>query len=159
MTPDSDRVVLERITPALARRIVAREELPGDDWHPDYPFADELDPLRSLAECGAPDPVFTMYLIRRSSDGLAVGGIGFFGPPDEHGRVELGYGLVAAARGAGLATEALGLAIRLAAQSGATLAAADTDAGNTASQRVLARAAFTEVGRNAASVYWERSLS
>lgn len=102
---------LEPITPDLAARVVARDERPGDDWHAEYPFADELDPLRSLATASAVDPDFTMYLVRRTSDGLAVGGFGFFGPPDASGTVEFGYGLVPSARGAGLATEAVGLAL------------------------------------------------
>lgn len=111
--------MLDVISPELARRIVARDEQPGDDWHPEYPFADELDPLRSLAAASSTDPVFTMYLIRRRSDGSAVGGIGFFGPPDGTGTVEFGYGLVPSARGAGLATEAVELALQHAAESGA----------------------------------------
>ena len=49
-----------------------------------------------------PDPVFTMYLIRRKADGLAVGGFGFIGPPGEDGCVEFGYGLVPSALGQGI---------------------------------------------------------
>ena len=41
-------VALERITPELARRIIAREERSGDNWHSAYPLVDQLDPLRSL---------------------------------------------------------------------------------------------------------------
>ncbi|OZB86725.1 MAG: N-acetyltransferase, partial [Microbacterium sp. 14-71-5] len=73
---------LDPIDPALAARIVAREERAGDDWHPEYPFADELVPLRSLASREEADPVFTLYAIR-DDEGVAVGGFGFFGPPDE----------------------------------------------------------------------------
>jgi [ribosomal protein S5]-alanine N-acetyltransferase len=36
----------------------------------------------------------------------AIGSINFKGPPDRNGDVEIGWGLVAAARGCGLATEA-----------------------------------------------------
>ncbi|WP_440708971.1 GNAT family N-acetyltransferase [Herbiconiux sp. YIM B11900] len=155
----STRVALESISPDLARRIAARQELPGDDWHAEYPFADELDPLRSLAEATDPDPHFTMYVIRRSSDGQAVGGFGFFGPPDERGRVEFGYGLVPSARGAGLATEAVTLAVDHASRHGAILAAADTDLDNRASQRVLEKSGFAEVRRNDSLVWFERDLS
>ncbi|WP_258378185.1 GNAT family N-acetyltransferase [Curtobacterium sp. MCPF17_047] len=150
--------MLEVISPELARRIVARDEQPGDDWHPDYPFADELDPLRSLAAASGTEPVFTMYLIRRQSDNLAVGGIGFFGPPDGTGTVEFGYGLVPSARGAGLATEAVELALRHAADNGARAAMADTAIANLASRRVLETNGFVEVERRAALVYYRRDL-
>ena len=151
--------MLDVISPELARRIVARDEQPGDDWHPEYPFADELDPLRSLAAASSTDPVFTMYLIRRRSDGSAVGGIGFFGPPDDTGTVEFGYGLVPSARGAGLATESVELALQQAADNGARAVVADTDVANVASQRVLEKNGFVEVRRGAALVFYRRELA
>jgi RimJ/RimL family protein N-acetyltransferase len=159
MILEGSRVVLEPITPALAQRIIARDEHSDDRWHPEYPFVDELVPLRSLAASSKPDPDFTLYLIRRTSDQLAVGGFGFFGPPDEQGRVEFGYGLIPNARGGGLATEAVTLGIDHARRSGAKLAAADTDVQNVASQRVLVKAGFTEVARRDAQVFYERSLT
>lgn len=153
------RLSLERIDPELARRIVARQEVAGDAWHEEYPFEDELDPLRSLAEADDPDPRFTMYLVRRGSDGRAVGGFGFFGPPDEEGSVEFGYGLVPSARGAGLATEAVRVALDHARGWGARRAAADTAEDNVASQRVLLKSGFTEVGRRDGLVLYTRTLA
>lgn len=79
----NSRLTLEPISPDLARRIVARQEQPGDNWHREYPFADELGPLTSLAAAEPTDDPFAMYLVRRADDGCAVGGFGFFGPPDE----------------------------------------------------------------------------
>lgn len=154
-----DRVVLVRITPELARRIVVRHEQSGDAWHPQYPFVDELDPLRALADATSSDAVFTMHMVRRAADGLAVGGIGFFGPPDDEGRVELGYGLVPAARGAGLATDAMRVALTLATQAGAAVAVADAEVGNLASRRVLAATGFVETGRDGWIVHHERRLT
>ncbi|MDQ0744759.1 RimJ/RimL family protein N-acetyltransferase [Clavibacter sp. B3I6] len=153
------RVTLDRITPELARRIVDRAEEAGDDWDAEYPLADELDPLRGLAASTDPDPIFTMYVIRRSSDGRAVGGLGFFGPPDEEGRIEFGYGLVAGARNQGLATEAVQVALSFAAQHGARIAAADTEVSNVPSQRVLAKAGLRETGRDGSRILYARALS
>lgn len=153
------RVVLEVISPELARRILGRDERRGDHWHPEYPFADELDPLRSLAAKPEAEPDFGMYLVRRRSDGLAVGGFGFFGPPDETGTVEFGYGLVPSARGAGLATEAVQIALRHAATRGAKVAVADTDVENGASQRVLERNGFIEVKRGPSLIVYRRTLA
>ncbi|MGO7983529.1 GNAT family N-acetyltransferase, partial [Rhizobium johnstonii] len=73
-------------------------------WEVGYPFADELDVaemfLRILRDHGDPVP-FGPYVIRRRSDSAAIGGIGFFGSPDEHGSVEFGFGLVPVVRGVG----------------------------------------------------------
>lgn len=156
---DFGRVILERLTPEIAARIIRREEQPGDAWHPEYPFADELVPLRGLAASANPDPVFTLYLIRETAEGLAVGGLGFFGPPDADGAVEFGYGLVPAARGAGFATEAVRGALLIAEAHGAAEARADTTTENIASQRVLEKAGFSLVRRTDTAVFYRRVLS
>jgi RimJ/RimL family protein N-acetyltransferase len=150
------RLILHPLTPNEAAHIIARRPDDGDRWHPDYPFEDELHPLRHLAATDpiAVDPVFTLYMLRRREDGLAVGGIGFFGAPDATGEVELGYGLVEAARGVGLATEALQAASDTAFEHGAVSIAADTTLDNRASQRVLEKAGFMKTRRDDASVFY-----
>jgi len=145
-------VTLHPISPGHARRIVAREPLEGDAWHPEYPFEDELGPLRPYSAGAGGHPVFTFYQVRESATGLAVGGIGFFGPPDAVGQrtgiVELGFGLVAAARGRGLASAALAAALDIARANAATTVIADTLLQNVASQRVLEKNGFLELGRD-----------
>jgi RimJ/RimL family protein N-acetyltransferase len=158
MTPTSARLTLHLIAPAEARRIVSGSPNPSDRWHPAYPLEDELDPLRSLADDSDPDPVFGLYRIQLLASGLAIGGIGFFGPPDEDGSVELGFGLVAPARGHGYATEALQAAVRIAAAHGAQRVKADTAPGNAASQRVLENGGFRQVSRSPGLVYYMREL-
>ena len=158
MVITTSRISLEPISPALARRIVDRDEHSDDHWHPEYPFVDELVPLQGLADSEEPDPVFTLYLLRRRSDGLAVGGFGFFGPPDDDRRIEFGYGLVPSARGEGLATEAVRAALDFAARRGARIAAADTEIDNIASQQVLLKAGLSEVRRDGSQVFYERQL-
>lgn len=148
---------LDPIDPALAARIIVRDERPGDDWHPEYPFEDELAPLRSLAARESADPVFTLYVIRDDA-GQAVGGFGFFGAPDESGTVEFGYGLVPSARGRGLATAAVAEGLRLAAAHGAVRAIADTEETNAASLAVLSRSGMTEVRREGGMVFVAREL-
>ncbi|MBS1907985.1 MAG: GNAT family N-acetyltransferase [Actinobacteria bacterium] len=148
---------LDPIDPVLAARIVARDERAGDDWHPEYPFPDELAPLRSLAARGETDPVFTLYAIRDEA-GIAVGGFGFFGPPDESGTVEFGYGLIPAARGRGLATAAVAEGLRIAADYGAVRAIADTEETNSASLAVLERSGMAVTRRAGGMVYVARDL-
>ena len=82
MEIESLRSILENILPDLAGRIVARHQTDDDNWHPEYPLEVELVPLVRLAATSSPDPVFAKYLIRRKSDAYAIGGVGFFGPPE-----------------------------------------------------------------------------
>ena len=155
MTP---LVTLEPISQLLASRIIARLQFPGDNWHEQYPFADEIIPLQMLLALESPDPVFTQYQVRDDA-GVAVGGIGFFGPPDAEGVVELGYGLVPAGRGRGLATAALREAVSIAATAGALAVIADALVDNLPSQRVLTRAGFEEMRRDERLVYFRRRLA
>lgn len=152
------RLVLHPIRPDEAARIVAGLPGPDDRWHPEYPFEDELDPLRSLAGATSPHPVFTLYQVREVASGLSVGGIGFFGPPDQVGAVEIGYGLVVDARGRGFATEAVVAVVRLAGEHGAALIRADTTPANVASQGVLRKAGLREVRRTEELISFERRL-
>ena len=158
MSIHSERISLERITPELAGRIVARDEHLDDRWHAEYPLEDELNPLRDLAEAQSSDPVFTLYLVRRTCDGRAIGGVGFFGPPDNAGRVGFGYGLVPSARGVGLATEAVRAALEFATNHGALVAEADTDVSNVASRRVLEKVGLVETRTDGKSVYFALAL-
>ena len=154
----SERLTLEQITPELARRILVRNELPTDKWHAEYPFADELGPLKHLAQSEAPASVFTMYLIREDRSGLAIGGLGFFGPPDQQGGIEFGYGLIASARGKGYATEAVHAALEFARAHGAMHAKADTAPDNLPSQRVLEKAGLKLVEKSDSAFYYARKL-
>jgi RimJ/RimL family protein N-acetyltransferase len=139
------RVALHVISPAEARRIVDRRPLADDRWHPEYPLVDELDVVRQLADDPAPHAVFGPMMIRTLDDGLAVGGIGFFGPPDATGSVEIGYGLVPAVRGLGIVSAALAELLAIAAAEGVRRVTAETDRANRASSRVLERAGFREL--------------
>ncbi len=79
--------------------------------------------------------------------GAVVGTAGFKGPPDARGDVELGYGLVAPARGRGLATEAAAALVAWAlGDARVARIAADAERDNAPSLRVLAKLGFTREG-------------
>ena len=158
MDVETARLVLHLITPTEARRIIARSPGGPDLWHADYPLQDELAPLSSLAASGSTEGVFGLYQIRERTDGLAIGGIGFFGPPDEHGVVEVGYGLVRPARGRGLVSEALGALVQVAREHGAAAITAETTTGNVASQNVLIRSRFQEAHRDGDTIGYLQHL-
>jgi len=107
------------------------------DWFAEgYPRKDDLDAVR-MSDGSAWSPRHVIG----PRDGLAVGSIGFFGPPGADGQVEVGYGLVESARGQGLATDALTVIVAAAEAAGARVIA-HTAADNLPSQRVLARCGF-----------------
>lgn len=147
----TERLLLHPMRVAEAERVAAG--VPGEGpatvpWAEGYPAEGSRIGARhylaSLDKHGYPAE-FPAYEIRRRVDGAAVGGIGFHGPADEWGWVELGYDLIPAVRGKGFASEATrGLLIH-ARERGAAGVRADTDVPNVASQRVLLAAGFSFV--------------
>lgn len=139
------RLRLELITPDEAAGMLAGRR--KDSWHPDYPREDDLDGV-SLVKAGAPDPSWGPRHIVRAFDGLVVGSVGFFGPPsaaaDELPEAEVGYGLVADARGHGAMTEALQGLLAEADRVGVRVRAS-VEPENRSSIRVLAKCGFTEL--------------
>ncbi|MFI0925555.1 GNAT family N-acetyltransferase [Streptomyces sp. NPDC021012] len=132
------RLVLHPMTVAHAERIVARQPGDGDLWGEGYPGDGDVRAntgfLRGVAERGDPG-VFRTYEIRL--DGVAVGGIGFHGPPDEIGVATIGYGLVPGVRGNGYASEALRALLEVARTADATGVKGDADRDNPDSHRVM----------------------
>ena len=148
MTPDlpADPIVtslvsLELIPAAdIADMLACGDDLGRrhDDWHPDYPREDDCDGVRMVREVDG----WGSRQIRRRSDGLVVGTIGFFGRPDEEsGLAEVGYGLVEAARGQRLMSAALPALLSLT-DAAEVRVCAGTTRGNAASLAVMRSAGF-----------------
>jgi RimJ/RimL family protein N-acetyltransferase len=141
------RLVLHAIDTAEGERIVARRAGNGDDWAEDFPFEGDVIGatafLNATAEHGDQRP-FGYYVVTRTADGKAIGGIGFKGQPDD-GSVEVGYGLAPSARGHGYAAEALSALLKVAAEHGVSRVVADTEKTNIASQRTLEHAGFRQI--------------
>lgn len=93
-------------------------------------------------------------------EGKVVGGIGFKGPANEDGEVEVGYGFDPPYQGRGLATEALaGLTVWAFRQPGVRTVIAETANTNTASGRVLQKNGFLLFGANNRFLYWRKEKS
>ncbi|WP_280116219.1 GNAT family N-acetyltransferase [Leucobacter viscericola] len=158
----TERLTLHAISAEEAARIIARSPIPEDNWASDYPLEDEIDPLKGLikrTKTGYEPHPFTMYRISERATGQAIGGLGFFGPPDEYGHVEVGFGLVESARNKGYATEALQAAVEIASAEGAYAILADTTESNRASQGVLRKSGLAETHRDAGTIYFKRILN
>lgn len=133
---EGDLVRLPVVTAAEAALMMDGGRLP---WFADgYPRKDDLDAAGMVGR-GAPE--WSVRHVVRRSDGLAVGSIGFFGPPDD-GRVEIGYGLIEPARRQGLISDAVRVMLDAATSAGADVVAHTTD-DNTASRATLAKFGFT----------------
>jgi RimJ/RimL family protein N-acetyltransferase len=134
------RLALVVIGADEARAILAGHREPA--WHLDYPRRDDLDALTMVKESSC----WAHRHIVRSFDGLVVGSIGFFGPPqtaaDGVEEAEIGYGLVEDARGHGAATEAVRGLLEWTDQLGVRVRAS-VEPTNKASVRVLAKSGFT----------------
>jgi RimJ/RimL family protein N-acetyltransferase len=146
----SPRVCLVPIGPRQARAMLAGKPEPDLPWEEGFPLPSVRGALERIVVAdghGQDLQPFFAYAIVRRSDGLAVGDAGFHGPPDEDGEVEIGYALVPAARGNGLAAEATGLLVAWArAQPGVRRVAARVEPANEPSRRLLERLGFARDG-------------
>lgn len=147
----TERIVLRPMSVNEAERIATGEPDVDSCWEPGFPTEGDVSVAKHFLErctsTGDPRP-FGPYVIRRRSDHRAIGGVGFHRPPDEHGSVTIGYGLVPSARGKGYASEALRALLSMARARGVASVKGDADHDNTASQHVMAAAGMQPVGED-----------
>jgi RimJ/RimL family protein N-acetyltransferase len=150
----SPRLWLEEVAAAEARRLAADPPLGGDArparWADSYPLAGSRLAARMLLgqlEEGTSATGFGMYQLVLRDGGRVIGDIGFHGPPQRDGAVEIGYAVVEEERGRGLAGEAAvavcGWAFN---QPAVQLIFAQTDIDNEPSGGVLRHTGFTDLG-------------
>jgi RimJ/RimL family protein N-acetyltransferase len=150
-----DLVLLE---PDGARALTAGNTQNGHRWAAGYPLGSSL--LRAeltLAAAAQERPLgaFGTYQLIRRADGEVIGDVGFMGPPDATGAVNVGCAITEDARGQGYGTEALTALLEWArGQSGLTCVLADTTRSNLASQRLLERAGLRRVGEDGELLYY-----
>lgn len=100
---DAGRLRLREQSPAAAA-VLAEGGTAGLDWLDGSPGSGTQIAAKMVAmatEAGAFLPGWGLYVIERTTDGAALGGIGFHGPPSD-GSVEIGYDLTESARGSRL---------------------------------------------------------
>lgn len=141
----SERLRLPLVTPEdAAGMLTGRRRV---SWHRDYPRKDDQD-AAALVKEGDRDASWGPRHIVRRFDNLAVGSIGFFAAPalgpEEILEVEVGFGVVAEARGHGVVPEALTALLELSDGFGVRVRASVLPE-NRASVRVLASCGFTQL--------------
>ena len=115
----------------------------------DFIISDEVSPawidrLRASSEA---DPWTHGFAVVDRESRSVVGNVGFKGPPDEQGMVEIAYGIVPDYEGRGYATEAAALLVRFASgHSEVRLIRAHTLPTNNPSTRVLMKCGFEYMG-------------
>jgi RimJ/RimL family protein N-acetyltransferase len=148
VTVQADRLALHELTRASAAELQDGGD-GGWAWAPGGPHeGSRFAAGKMLAgmETGRHRDGWGAYVMVRTEDDRAIGGIGFHGPPED-GRVEIGYDLAESARGQGYATESVrALTAWALAQPDVETVYATTDEDNTSSQRVLERAGFRRIG-------------
>ena len=152
----STRVRLDPITPRQARAMLRGKPEPDLPWEEGFPLPSVRGALERIVTADGTghslEPFFAYVIVRRS-DGRAVGDAGFHGPPDEDGAVEIGYALVPAARGTGLAAEATELLVEWArVQPGVRSVIARVEPSNGPSRRLLSASASHATASAAASI-------
>jgi RimJ/RimL family protein N-acetyltransferase len=158
-TIEAQRLQLVPLTLADAAALVNGHQPETVRWAEGYPTDGTLVAagfvVTAEAEGRALGPWGT-YQIVRSSDGVVIGDCGFLGPPDHHGWVHVGYGVVEGERHQGYATEALTALIAWAKdRPEATRVLADTACTNLASIRVMEGAGMRRAGSDGDLVYFE----
>jgi RimJ/RimL family protein N-acetyltransferase len=155
--PDSvetERLELRPVALSLARMLAdPLASNPGPTaWAAGYPLPGSRVAARNIFEqAGAGESGelvrWGMFQMILRETGEVIGDIGFHGPPDDAGTVEIGYGIVEQHRGRGLVGEsALAICGLAWAAAGVTRIIARTDEDNPASAGVLRHAGFREDG-------------
>lgn len=139
-----------RLVPAAELRWLLEGGRPGDgSWSSQYPMDGDQRAaggyLDRLSGTGQSSDIFGYYQV--VLDSVVIGGAGFHGPPIL-GVVEVGYGIVPAARGRGAACAALLGLIQIARSAGVELVTGNADAANLPSQAVMSKAGMQSDGLN-----------
>ncbi len=126
-----------------------------DDWIT-LEVLQYLDIIRSFMPPDMPpDGFFTWAIIERGSK-LVIGDVGFKGPPNEMGVIDIGYGIAPCARGKGYATEAVLAMMEWAfSQPGVRRISAECLDDNGASIHILQKAGMKEMIRDGNTIFWE----
>ncbi|SEP81550.1 GNAT family N-acetyltransferase [Microlunatus flavus] len=129
-------VRLERVPVAVARGLVRGDLSRPATWHPQFPAAGTLSAARMLLgtyEALGVDPEGSpWWFFCVVVEGVVVGDAGFHGPPPQDGpaEVEIGYQVVPALRGRGVATRACALLLTHAWAHGADVVRAEVEPDN-----------------------------
>jgi ribosomal-protein-alanine N-acetyltransferase len=121
----------------------------------EWPQPDLLDVLPFQAAASPQTEPFGVWVMIEHDSKTVVGDIGFIGPPDESGAVEIGYCVIPNRRGRGYATEAARAIVDWAlSQPGIQVVVAGCDSDNVPSIRTLERLGFRRTAEANGRIRW-----
>jgi ribosomal-protein-alanine N-acetyltransferase len=121
----------------------------------EWPQPDLLDVLPSQAAASSDAERFGVWVMIEHESGSVVGDIGFMGPPDARGSVEVGYSVIPDHRRRGYATEAARAIVEwILTEPSVTVVVAGCEEGNEASIRTLDRIGFRRTGQTNGEIRW-----
>ena len=137
------------------KSVLGKYGLKADDQ---WPTADDYDILpilyQSLKKDREPSG-FETWMIVNKTDRRVIGDIGFYRKPDEHGAVEIGFGMAEGERGKGYASEALAAMMDwLCAHAKVKTVKASCHTQNLTSARMLKKAGLKETNRDKELIHW-----
>src|SRR5271163_269258 len=146
----TDRLILRPITAEDVQAVVSGQRQSG--WAGDFPAEGDQVIARLLVRTGmAADEGarrFGHRLVVERDTNTVVGGVGFFGPPQD-GEVEIGYGIVPSRQRRGYATEAVqAMVADILPLDGIQTITANVEFDNLASVRVLQKCGMTLCAQN-----------
>lgn len=155
---NTERLAFRPVRPEAAKRLSVGE--PGGwTWIDGGPYEGTQTAagmIVAAADTGAWTPEWGVFVLVRTDDDIAVGGIGWHGPPADR-VVEVGYDLCESARGNGYASEALrAISAWALERPDVDVVVARTEEDNVASQHVMQRAGFVRVA--SAEELWRYEL-
>ncbi len=112
-------------------------------------ISDEVSPewIAQLHNSTSADPFRHGFALIHKADNLVIGSLGFTGPPDQDGIVEIAYGIAPAYQNRGFATEAAKAGVEFAlSRDTVTKVIAHTLPSFNASAHVLTKCGFEQVG-------------
>lgn len=150
---ETEQLELRQLPAEAARIVVDDRKTAGriigavvpDEW----PLPDLAEVIHLLK------PPFGAWVMVERTSGAVVGDIGFMGPPDETGAVEVGYSVLPDRRRRGYATEAArGIVAWALDQPGVKSVTASCDPHNAGSIKTLERAGFARTGEREGLLRW-----
>jgi len=127
----------------------------GSQLSEEWPDPNLFDVLRRHAGASIEAECFGVWVMIERSSGTVIGDIGFHGPPDDDGMIEIGYSVVPSRRRRGYATEAAGALVEWASsQPNINVIVAGCDPGNLASICTLERVGFSRTGETTSEIRW-----
>jgi ribosomal-protein-alanine N-acetyltransferase len=122
-----------------------------------WPQSDLLDVLPLQAAASPETECYGVWVMVERESESVVGDVGFMGPPDEAGSIEVGYSVIPDRRRRGYATEAAGAIVEWAfSQPGVEVVVAGCDRDNEPSIRILERLGFQRTGDAKDQIRWRR---